>query len=106
MAKKIDEIQMGLSSHPVDELEVCIAVKLKMGKRIAASKFNDWPYLYIGNKGEPLFDLTDEPPFMAPAKAQKIIDKLDMEALQTAVDKHYAGLKIKVDNVFKTTELS
>ena len=94
---KIDETQMGLSSHSVDELEVCIAVKL--------TKVNGWPYIYLDVDGKPLFDLKDEPPFMPSKKAQKIIDVLDMDALEKAVAEHYAGLDVKVVDVFKTTEL-
>ena len=71
---KIDETQMGLSSHSVDELEVCIAVSLQMSEKLAEEKFNGWPYIYIGVNGKPFFDLKTEPPFMPSNKAQKIID--------------------------------
>ena len=103
--RKIDETQMGLSAHSVDELEVCIAVSLQMSEKLAEEKFNDWPYIYLNTKGKVLFNLKREPPFMSPKKAQKIIDGLDMDALEKAVAEHYAGLDIKVDDVFKTTEL-
>lgn len=102
---KIDETQMGISSHSVDELEVCIAVSLQMSEKLAEEKFNGWPYLYLDGKGKALFDLKAEPPFMPSKKAQKIIDGLDMEAFEKAVAEHYAGLDVKVDDVFKTTEL-
>lgn len=103
--RKIDETQMGLSSHSVDELEVCIAVSLKMSEKLAEEKFNGWPYIYLNTKGKALFNLKSEPPFMSSKKAQKIIDDLDVDALEKEVAEHYAGLKIKVDDVFKTTEL-
>lgn len=102
---KIDETQMGLSAHSVDELEVCIAVSLQMSDELAEEKFYGWPYIYLDVNGKPFFDLKTEPPFMPSNKAQEIIDELDVDALEKAVTEHYADLDIKVDDVFKTTEL-
>ena len=103
--KKISEQQMNPSSRSVNELEVCIAVSLEMSDKLAAEQFNDWPYIYLDSKGNPIFDLAKEPPFMPSDKAQKVIDGISLDALANKIAEHYNGLDIKADAVFKTTEL-
>ena len=105
MAKKINETQMQLSSHSVNELEVCVAVHLTMDDDVAKQKFNDWPYIYMDTNGKLIFNLSAEPPFMPSVKAQELVDNANCAELQKAIDEHFNGLNIKVEEIYPTTEL-
>lgn len=102
---KIFENQTTTSEHATDELSVCIAVSLQMDKETLEKDFKNWGFIYLDEDGKPIFDNKVEPPFMASKKAQQIIYDLDLPCLEKAVAERYAG-KVKVDDVYMTTELN
>jgi tRNA pseudouridine-54 N-methylase len=102
---KIFENQTTTSEHATEELSVCIAVSLQMDKETLEKDFKNWGFIYLDEDGKPIYDNKVEPPFMDSKKAQQIIYDLDLPSLEKAVAERYAG-KVKVDDVFMTTELN
>jgi tRNA pseudouridine-54 N-methylase len=102
---KIFENQTTTSEHATDELSVCITVSLQMDKETLEKDFKNWGFIYLDEDGKPIYDNKVEPPFMDSKKAQQIIYDLDLPSLEKAVAERYAG-KVKVDDVYMTTELN